>query len=196
LSLKALRFALLSLAFGTGFAAAQQLPLVVRDNTGSILGDLFQINAIHYSDSYKLDLMLYRYGSSNYLFMYLPANLMEDIQRDDLYFENESCTGQAWVEIDKRFRPGHPYPVGVLGHTGTLYRIAPGANVNGNQLYYKINFEGSCDNSWTPGASYLPAFPIGPFPAYELPLFYELNPSIFWDGFQTGNVSRWSSQGS
>jgi len=172
---------------------AQELPLVVRDNTHTVLGGLFQINAVSYSDLVKLDLMLYRYGASDYVFIYVSANLMEGIRHDDLYFENDSCTGQAWVEIDKRFQVGRPYPVGVLHHSDTLYRVGPGANYNSNQLYYRINSQGECDNSWTPGASYLPAFPVGPFPTFQPPLYYEINPSIFWDGFQTGDLSRWSN---
>lgn len=42
-------------------------------------------------------------------------------------------------------------------------------------------------------STFLPVVPVDPVPSYQTPLRYSLNPSIFWDQFQTGDLSRWSN---
>jgi len=164
--------------------------LVVFDANQKVLGEVVHVAPATAVGS-SHDLMLYRYGANESLL--LPVN-RDGIMTGGSYFETTDCTGQTWTASEVRNWPDRSYAAGYRSLDGQLlYRIEPGAGAVVVTMRSHLDEQGVCIAHVTSGYPWLPADPIGPPPTYVAPLSYVLNPTIFWDQFQTGDLTRWSN---
>lgn len=162
--------------------------LIVKDGTGLVLGELIGINDFP-TDLYR-DSFLYRYGANEFVVMGVSREWGPE--RLSPYFDNSSCTGTPWFPTDGSILSYSAYPIGVIDNQLNLYRIERGASPGSPTLTHKVNGSGVCVSASAP-SNPLAATEVGVFPFVVGPIRYDLNPTIFWDQFQTGDMSRWSN---
>lgn len=178
---------LVGLCFLPGETFGQQAQLVVVDATGSTIGDLIQLRESGGSH----DLMMYRYGASDYVVLRISV-AGTDSGGGTVLFDNGACIGQAWITANSDTLLV-PNPFGLV-RNGTLYRVEPNSDTSPAGVGYILYDSGDCI-PWNPppGFEAILATTVGAMPAWTSPLKYELNPLVFWDQFQTGDLTRWSN---
>lgn len=170
-------------------SATAESPLVVMDANQFALGELVDLAGFHINAG--SDALLYRYGANEYLI--IPLNSINGCPgKAELYYEDSSCSGQAWVRVSELFQENRRHPTGFMDYSGNLYRLERGSVAQSPTITHKMNTAGVCVSNPGPAGGWLPMNLVGPL-AVQPPCTYVLNPTIFWDQFQTGDMSRWSN---
>lgn len=170
-------------------SARAESSLVVIDANLVVLGELVDLAGFHVNAN--SDALLYRYGANEYLIV--PLNSISGCPgKAELYYEDSSCTGQAWVRVSELFQENRRHPTGFMDYSGNLYRLERGSVAQSPVITHKMNTGGACVANPGPAGGWLSMDLVGPL-AVQTPCTYVLNPNIFWDQFQTGDMSRWSN---
>jgi hypothetical protein len=201
--MRTLRLALLLLAVGGAASVRAEETLVVVDNAGTVLGPVVGAGCTATWDcGWRQVTFVYRQGAGYVLLRTASDSMVEDASglssTQYVYFQSADCSDTLGVVDPGDCCGGFPIPrVRLAGTELWAVDVTSEACQIVTQSRRRLGSSGPssvCEPVDIPGLVVAGncATPWGTI-AFTLPLRVALNPAIFADQFQTGDLSRWSN---
>lgn len=199
----ALLLALLLLAVGGAVSARAEETLVVVDDAGTVLGPVVGAGCTSTWDcGWRQVTFVYRQGTGYVLLRTASSALVEDVAgpatTQSIYFQSADCSDTLGVVNPGDCCGGFPMPrIRLAGDELWAIDVTAQACQIETHSRRRLGSSGAasdCEVVTTPGwiVTGNCATPWGAF-AFTPPLNVVLNPDIFADQFQTGDLRRWSN---
>jgi len=201
--MRAVRLALLLLAVGGAVSARAEETLVVVDNAGTVLGPVIGAGCTSTWDcGWRQVVFVVRQGTEYVLLRTASDSMVEDVSglssTQYVYFQSLDCSDTLGVVSPGDCCGGFPVPrIRLAGDDLWEIDVTNQACSISPQSQRRLGTSGAasaCEPVSIPGfiATGNCATPWGTL-AFTPPLRVVINPVLFADQFQTGDLSRWSN---